>query len=89
MDSQHTVLLLSSDAIGWDELRHILADLPDIRVVGDTADPAAARRLAAAHVPDAIIAAPILGGHPVLSLLAELRRTCCPCIGYPAHPLSN
>ena len=37
-----------------------------MRVVGDTADHAAARRLAAAHPPDAIIAAATLGGRPVL-----------------------
>ncbi len=78
MGCQHTVLLLGSDAIGWGELRQVLADLPDVRVVGDTADPAAARRLAAAHIPDAIIAAATLDGHPILPLLAELRRTCCP-----------
>jgi DNA-binding NarL/FixJ family response regulator len=78
MGCRHTVLLLSSDAIGWDELRRILAALPDVRVVGDTADPAEARRLAATHTPDAIIAAATLGGRPVLPLLADLRRTCCP-----------
>ncbi len=78
MGCRHTVLLLSSDAIGWDELRRILAALPDVRVVGDTADPAAARRLAATHTPDAIIAAATLGGRPTLPLLADLRRACCP-----------
>ncbi len=78
MGYQRTILLLSSDAIGWGELRQILADLPDIRVVGDTADHAAARRLAAAHAPDAIIAAATLDGRPVLPLLADLRRSCCP-----------
>lgn len=75
---QHTVLLLSSDAIGWGELRQLLADLPDVRVVGDTTDPVRARRLAAAHTPDAIIAAATLDGRPVLPLLADLRRSCCP-----------
>ena len=78
MGCQHTVLLLSSEAIGWSELRQILADLPDIRVVGDTTDLAAARRLAAAHVPDTIIAATTLGNRPILPLLADLRRSCCP-----------
>ncbi len=78
MGCQHTVLLLSSDAIGWGELRQILAELPDMRVIGDTADPAEARRLAAAHTPAAIIAAATLGGRPVLPLLADLRRTSCP-----------
>ncbi len=78
MGCQHTVLLLSSDAIGWGELRQLLAALPDVRVVGDTADPDAARRLAAAHVPDAIIATATLGGRPTLPLLADLRRACCP-----------
>jgi len=78
MRYQHTVLLLSAEAVGWDELRRILADLPDVRVVGDTADPAAARHLAAAHAPDAIIAATILGGRPTLPLLADLHRSCCP-----------
>ncbi len=78
MGCQHTVLLLSADAVGWDELRRILADLPEMRVVGDTAHPGEARRLAAAHTPDAIIAAATLGGQPVLPLLSELRRTCCP-----------
>ncbi len=78
MGCQRTVLILNSDAIGWGELRQILADLPDIRVVGDTADPAAARRLATAHAPDAIIAAATLDGDSVLPLLADLRRTCCP-----------
>jgi len=78
MGRQRTVLLLSSDTIGWDELRRLLADLPDVRVVGDTADPAAARRLAVAHAPDAIIAAATLDGRPVLPLLADLRRACCP-----------
>ena len=76
--TNHTVLLLSSEAIGWDELRRILANLPDVRVVGDTADTATARRLAAAHTPDAIIAAATLAGRPVLPLLADLRRSCCP-----------
>jgi len=75
---QRTVLLLSSDAIGWDELRRILVDLPDVRVVGDATDSVAARRLAASHVPDAIIAAATLDHRPVLPLLADLRRTCCP-----------
>jgi DNA-binding NarL/FixJ family response regulator len=78
MRYQHTVLLLSAEAVGWDELRRILADLPDVRVVGDTVDPAAARHLAAAHAPDAIIAATILGGRPTLPLLADLHRSCCP-----------
>ncbi len=78
MRYQHTVLLLSAEAVGWDELRRILADLPDVRVVGDTADPAAARHLATAHAPDAIIAATILGGRPTLPLLADLHRSCCP-----------
>lgn len=78
MGCQRTVLLLSSDAIGWDELRRILADLPDVRVVGDTADPAAARRLAAARAPNAIIAAATLGGRSVLPLLTDLHRSCCP-----------
>jgi len=78
MGCRHTVLLLSSDAIGWGELRRILADLPDVCVVGDTANPATARRLAAAHAPDAIIAAATLAGRPVLPLLADLRQSCCP-----------
>jgi len=47
-------------------------------VVGDTAHPIEARRLAAAHTPDAIIAAATLGGQPVLPLLSELRRSSCP-----------
>ncbi len=80
MGCQRTVLLLSAEAVGWDELRRILADLPDVCVVGDTADPAAARRLAAAHAPDAIIAAATVDGRPVLPLLADLRRSCCPAI---------
>jgi DNA-binding NarL/FixJ family response regulator len=78
MGCQHTVLLLSSDAIGWGELRQLLADLPDMCVVGDTTDPTEARRLAATRTPDAIIAAATLDGHPVLPLLADLRRACCP-----------
>lgn len=78
MGCQRTVVLLTSDAVGWDELRRILAGLPDIRVVGDTADLTAARYLAAAHAPDAIIAAAMIGGASVLPLIADLRRTCCP-----------
>ena len=42
------------------------------------ADPAEARRLAATHTPDAIIAAATLDGHPILPLLADLRRSSCP-----------
>lgn len=78
MGCQRTVLLLTAEAVGWDELRRILADLPDLRVIGDASGHAAARRLAAAHAPDAIIAAATLDGHSVLPLLADLRRTCCP-----------
>lgn len=78
MGCQYTVLLLSSEVIGWGELRQMLADLPYVHVVGDTASPAATERLAAEHTPDVIIASIALGGDPVLPLLAHLRRTCCP-----------
>lgn len=67
MEYQHTVLLLSSDAVGRDELRRILAGLPDVRVVGATADLAEARRLADAHPPDAIIAAATIAGRSSLT----------------------
>jgi DNA-binding NarL/FixJ family response regulator len=78
MGCQRTVLLISSDDVGWREVRAILAAMPDVRVVGDTAEPAEARRLAAAHRPAAIIAAATLDDRPTIPLLAELHRDCCP-----------
>lgn len=67
-----------SDVVGWDELRRILAAMPEVRVVGDTADPATARHLAATHTPDVIIAAAASTGPPVATLLVELHRAHCP-----------
>lgn len=78
MGYQRTVLLISSDDIGWREVRATLATLPDARVVGDTADLAEARRLAIEHRPAAIIAAAMLDDRPTIPLLAELHRDCCP-----------
>jgi len=78
MDDQRTVLLLGADVVGWDELRRILAAMPEVRVVGDTADPATARHLAATHTPDVIIAAAASTGPPVAPLLVELHRAHCP-----------
>lgn len=78
MGYRYTVLLLNSEAIGWGELRQILAGLPEVQVVGDTTDVAEARCLAVTHVPDVIIAASAIDGHPTLSFLADLRRSCCP-----------
>lgn len=77
MVCQHTVLLLSADTIGWEELRGILANLPDVCVVGDTPDRVAALRIAAAYAPDVIIAAAMFNGYSVLPLLAEMRQSCC------------
>lgn len=78
MADQRTVLLLGADVVGWGELRQILADLPGVRVVGDTADLREAQRLAAAHAPDVIIAAAASTDTPLVPQLAELRRAHCP-----------
>ncbi len=87
MADQRTVLLLGADVVGWGELRQILADLPGVRVGGDTADLHEARRLAAAHAPDVIIAAATDTATPLLPQLAALRRACCPAakIAVVAH----
>lgn len=78
MGCQQTVLLISSDHVGWREVRAILATMPEVQIVGDTADVSAARRLAVVHNPAVIIAAATLDGQSILPLLSDLHSTCCP-----------
>lgn len=77
MGCRHTVMLISSDAIGWEAVRTILAALPDLRVVGDATTLSQAHQLATAYRPDAIITEPSIEGIPILPQLVELRRECC------------
>lgn len=74
MADRHTVLLITSDDIGWYEVRACLASLPDVRIIGDTADRDRARHLALQHRPSVIVAAADPGDGLIAPLLAELRR---------------
>ena len=78
MAEQRTILLISSDDVGWREVRAILATLTDVRIVGDATEPDSVRHLAVEHRPDAIIATATLSGQSILPLIAELHHDCSP-----------
>lgn len=78
MGCRHTVMLISSDAIGWEAVRTILAALPDLRVVGEATTLSQTCQLAMEYRPDAIITEPSIERIPILPQLVELRREYCP-----------
>ncbi len=78
MDGPRTVLLITSDDIGWHEVRSILASLPDVQIVGDTLDLRQARCLAIQHHPSFIITAAQPAGGAISPLLNDLHRDHCP-----------
>lgn len=75
MDDRHRLLLLSPNLVGWEELRRIVSEMPDMQVIGDTQDPIVARRIAMTKTPDAVIATTSFGGRSTISLLADFRRS--------------
>ncbi len=70
----YSVFLLPSDELGWGELRAALGKLGDVRIVGEAASLAEARRLAPGLAPDVIIAAATVEGAATIPLLGGLRR---------------
>ena len=70
----YSVFLLPSDELGWGELRAALGKLGDVRIVGEVASLAEARRLAPGLAPDVIIAAATIEGASTIPLLNRLRR---------------
>ncbi len=73
-----TVLLLTSDHVGWVEVRAILAAMSAVRVVGEAVTIGELRALAADEPPDFIVAETIIEGSMSAPLLADLRRYLCP-----------
>ncbi len=78
MECERTVLLISSDHVGWEAVRTILAAMHGVDMVGEAANFVTARRLAATHTPDLILAEATIAGTSTTSLLAELHRDYCP-----------
>lgn len=70
----NTVLIISSDHVGWAALRVILARMRNIHIVGDVADLRQAAGLIATASPDVIVTEVVVAGIEVLPFLTDLRR---------------
>jgi DNA-binding NarL/FixJ family response regulator len=74
------VIVIESNAVGWDDLCRIVGLLPGVRIVGRAASAPEALRLLTDVQPDAIISAPRLADGPALPLLREIRARLPACI---------
>lgn len=69
-----TVLLISTDNVGWTILRHDARSLPGVRVEDATGDAAAVMARVDELRPDAIVTASRFDGEPITPLLRQVRR---------------
>lgn len=67
-----TLLLISSDHVGWTELRVILSGMAGVRIIGDTADLRQAADLLATTRPEIIIAEAFVGGTATVVMATQL-----------------
>lgn len=74
----HTTFLIRSSELGWLTVREVLQSLPEVRFGGEATSAGQARDLATKLHPDSIIAPAMLDKRPILPLLSELHRGCCP-----------
>lgn len=72
-----SVLLIKSRDLGWGELSASLAELSDIRIVGEPTDAERGRDLATALRPDVILSASRVGGVSMPRLLVDLQGGPC------------
>ena len=75
---RRTVLLIRSDACGWDDVRRALDGHPTVAVVGEAMSAHQAVDLAGAQKPNVILSAERIAGVSTLSLLVGLRTRLAP-----------
>lgn len=77
MERPRTVALLTSDDVGWAEVRATLQGLPGVCVLGEAKGAGELHRLLSRQNPDVLLAATVVAGHSTLSHLAGVRRRRC------------
>lgn len=70
----YTVLLIPGTEVGWMDVRALLHAMPDVRVVGETAEAADAVALTHDEQPRMILSATTIANVSALSLLTALRQ---------------